>query len=84
MLYRDIIGDTAVLKNFRPDTLRAFYHDWYRTDLQAIAVVGDIDVDAVESKIRKIFSTIPAVENPIAKTRKPSCPETRHKIPSCD
>ena len=61
---RNIIGDTAVLRNFHPDTLRAFYHDWYRTDLQAIAVVGDIDVDAIEASIRKIFSTIPAVENP--------------------
>ena len=61
---RSIIGDTAVLRNFHPDTLRAFYHDWYRTDLQAIAVVGDIDVDAIEASIRKIFSTIPAVENP--------------------
>ena len=61
---RDVIGDTAVLKNFSPETLRDFYHDWYRTDLQAIVVVGDIDVDAVEAKIREIFSPIPAVENP--------------------
>lgn len=64
---RDVIGDTAVIKNFSPETLRSFYHDWYRTDLQAIAVVGDIDVDAVEGKIREIFSPIPAVENPIAR-----------------
>lgn len=62
---RDVLGDTAVIKNFSPETLRSFYHDWYRTDLQAIAVVGDIDVDAVEAKIRKIFSPIPAVENPL-------------------
>ncbi|MDZ7633368.1 MAG: pitrilysin family protein [Bacteroidales bacterium] len=62
---RDVLGDTAVINNFSPETLRSFYHDWYRTDLQAIAVVGDIDVDAVEGKIRKIFSPIPAVENPI-------------------
>ncbi len=61
---RDIIGDTAVLKNFSPQTLRDFYLNWYRTDLQAIAVVGDIDVDAVEAKIKEIFSTIPAIENP--------------------
>lgn len=61
---RDIIGDTAVLRNFHPDTLRAFYHEWYRTDLQAIAVVGDVDVDAVEASIRQIFSAIPSVENP--------------------
>ena len=62
---RDIIGDTAVIKNFDPETLRAFYHDWYRTDLQAIAVVGDIDVDKVEASIKTIFSPIPAIENPI-------------------
>ena len=60
---RDIIGDTLVLKTFPPDTIRAFYHDWYRTDLQAIAIVGDIDVNAVESKIKEIFSSIPRVQN---------------------
>jgi zinc protease len=62
---RDVIGDTAVIKNFSPETLHEFYHDWYRTDLQAIVVVGDVDVDAVEAKIREIFSPIPAVETPI-------------------
>jgi len=62
---RDIIGDTAVIKNFDPETLRAFYHDWYRTDLQAIAIVGDINPDEVEAKIKKIFSPIPAIENPL-------------------
>jgi zinc protease len=62
---RDIIGDTAVIRNFEPETLRDFYHDWYRTDLQAIAVVGDIDVDAVETKIKEIFSPIPAIDNPL-------------------
>lgn len=61
---RDIIGDTMIIKTFSYDTLRSFYHDWYRTDLQAIAVVGDINVDEVELAIRKIFSSIPAVENP--------------------
>jgi len=62
---RDVIGDTLVINNFHPDTLRDFYHNWYRTDLQAIAVVGDIDVDEVEGKIKEIFSPIAAVENPI-------------------
>ena len=42
---RDIIGSLDVIQNFDYETLRRFYHDWYRTDLQAIAVVGDIDVD---------------------------------------
>ncbi|HWS01281.1 MAG TPA: pitrilysin family protein, partial [Prolixibacteraceae bacterium] len=61
---RDIIGDSAIIRHFDYDTLRKFYHDWYRTDLQCIAVVGDINVDAVEKSIRAKFSSIPAVENP--------------------
>ena len=62
---RDIIGDLDVIKNFSYNTLRSFYHDWYRTDLQAIAVVGDINVDEVEAKIKTLFSKIPAVSNPV-------------------
>jgi zinc protease len=65
---RDIIGDTLVIKTFSPDTLRDFYHRWYRTDLQAIAVVGDIDVEVVESKIKDIFSSIPKVINALPRT----------------
>ncbi|MCG8582011.1 MAG: insulinase family protein [Bacteroidales bacterium] len=60
---RDVIGDLDVIKNFDPQTLRDFYHDWYRTDLQAIVIVGDIDVKEVEQKVIKMFSAIPAVEN---------------------
>lgn len=60
---RDIIGSMDVVKNFKYETLRNFYHDWYRTDLQAIAIVGDIDVDAVEQKVKALFSKIEAVEN---------------------
>ncbi len=61
---RDVIGDTSIIKNFKYETLRNFYHDWYRTDLQAIAIVGDIDVDAVEQKVNALFSKIEAVQNP--------------------
>ena len=60
---RDIIGDLDVIKNFKYETLRNFYHDWYRTDLQAIAIVGDISVDEIEAKIKAMFTEIPAVEN---------------------
>jgi zinc protease len=62
---RDIIGDPEVIKTFPYDTLRSFYHNWYRPDLQAIAVVGDINVDEVESKIKALFSKIPVVKNPL-------------------
>jgi len=60
---RDVIGDLDIIKNFDYNTLRDFYHKWYRTDLQAVIVVGDVDVDAVEKSIINIFSKIPAVEN---------------------
>ncbi|WP_299554150.1 M16 family metallopeptidase [Seonamhaeicola sp.] len=58
------IGLMRIVENFEYKALRDFYHDWYRTDLQAIAVVGDINVDDVEAKIKALFSKIPAVKNP--------------------
>ena len=58
------IGQMDVVDNFEYKALRDFYHDWYRTDLQAIAVVGDINVDEIEAKIKAQFSKIPAVNNP--------------------
>ena len=61
---RDIIGNIDIIKNFSYNTLRSYYQEWYRTDLQAIAVVGDINVDEVEARIKTLFSAIPAVKNP--------------------
>ncbi len=58
---RDIIGDLDIIRNFEYKTLRDFYHNWYRTDLQAIAVVGDFDPDKMEKKVIDIFSKIPPV-----------------------
>ncbi|MDC6366795.1 MULTISPECIES: M16 family metallopeptidase [Flavobacteriaceae] len=58
------IGTMDVVMNFDHKVLRDFYHDWYRTDLQAIAVIGDIDVDVIEQKIKKLFSNIEAIKNP--------------------
>lgn len=61
---RDIIGDTTVINNFSYETLRNYYKKWYRPDLQAILVVGDIDVDQIEAKIKALFADIPAPVNP--------------------
>ncbi len=61
---RDIMGDTAIINSFKYQTLRDFYQKWYRPDLQAIVVVGDINVDSVENKLRNLFSEIPKRENP--------------------
>jgi len=57
------IGSMDVVDHFSYDALRDYYHKWYRPDLQAIIVVGDIDVDDVEKKIKKSFSKIPMPKN---------------------
>ncbi|MDD4922410.1 MAG: pitrilysin family protein, partial [Bacteroidales bacterium] len=61
---RDIIGDTAVINHFSYQTLRDYYKKWYRPDLQAILIVGDIDLDQMEKKIKAQFADIPAPVNP--------------------
>ena len=61
---RDVIGSLDVIKNFDYQTIKDFYHKWYRTDLEAIAIVGDFDVKRMEQRIKDIFSSIPAIENP--------------------
>ncbi|WP_339918205.1 M16 family metallopeptidase [Yeosuana marina] len=58
------IGLMSVVEGFDYKSLRDFYHDWYRTDLQAIAVIGDVNVDEIEQKIKEKFYNIPAVKNP--------------------
>lgn len=65
---RDVIGDTAVINNFSHKTLRDYYQKWYRPDQQAILVVGDVDVDKVEAKIKSMFADIPKPVNPAERT----------------
>lgn len=60
---RDVIGDLNVIDNFDHKVIRDFYHDWYRTDLQAIVIVGDVDAVKFEAKIKEMFAHIPAVKN---------------------
>ena len=52
------IGLMSVIDNFKRQELADYYHRWYRPDNQAIIVVGDIDVDHTEAKIKELFSTI--------------------------
>ncbi len=60
---RDVIGDTAVINNFTYDALRDYYKKWYGPDNQAIIVVGDIDVDQIEQKIKELWADVPARVN---------------------
>ncbi len=58
------IGLMDVVDNFQPEALRAYYEKWYRPDLQAIIVVGDLDVDRTEAKIKELFSPIQLPADP--------------------
>ena len=60
---RDVIGDTAVINNFSYEALRSYYKKWYGPDLQAIIVVGDINVDEIEQKIKNLWGNVPARAN---------------------
>jgi zinc protease len=62
------IGVDSIIKSFNPDVNRRYYKDWYRPNLMAVLVVGDIDPVKVEAMIKKHFSGIknPANERPRA------------------
>lgn len=60
---RDVIGDLKVISGFNYDTLRSFYNEWYRPDLQAVAIVGDFNPDEMEKKVKDLFSKLKAVKN---------------------
>ena len=67
------IGVDTVLDNFKRPAIARFYHDWYRPDLQALIIVGDINVDSVEKMVRAKFSDLknPLHERPRPKYRVP-------------
>lgn len=58
------IGTLEVIKNAPYERLRTFYKDWYRPNLQAIIVVGDLELDEMEQKIKEKFSVLKNPENP--------------------
>ncbi|MFA5818605.1 MAG: insulinase family protein [Bacteroidales bacterium] len=58
------IGKVDVIKSFPYDTLRNFYKSWYRPDLMAVVVVGDIDPKLAEEKVKEYFGKIPKAVNP--------------------
>ena len=58
------IGEKDILENFKYNTLKRFYKDWYRPDLMALVVVGDIDPDVAEKKIKAHFSNLKMPDDP--------------------
>ncbi|MCF0039406.1 M16 family metallopeptidase [Dyadobacter fanqingshengii] len=63
------IGKDSILKSFKPETIKAFYQDWYRPDLISVIAVGDFDVDKVEAIIKQKFSSIPSPANAKKRTK---------------
>jgi len=57
------IGKVEIIKSFAYDTLRNFYKTWYRPDLMAVVVVGDIDPNLAEEKIKEYFGRVPRIVN---------------------
>lgn len=72
--FRLPIGTMEVVDNFPHQDLRDYYEKWYRPDLQGIIVVGDIDVDQIEMKIKELFGSI----------QMPAHPAERHYYPVSD
>jgi zinc protease len=62
------IGKPDIIQNFKPETLKRFYKDWYRPDLMAVVAVGDFDQAAVERMIKAHFGAIPKATSPRTRT----------------
>ena len=73
---RPVIGDPDIISNASRDALTRFYRDWYRPDLMAVIVVGDVNRDAVETMIKEHFSSLVSP--------KPARPRPSYDIPDHD
>lgn len=63
----DVIGDIQIIDNFEYETLKSYYRDWYRPDLQAIIAVGDFDKQDMLAKITTLFGDLSMPANPRVK-----------------
>ncbi len=63
---RPPIGNPDIIEHAQREQLTRFYRDWYRPDLMAVIVVGDVDRDAVAAMIKEHFSSLaaPSPERP--------------------
>lgn len=61
---RQPIGVVPVLESAPIERVRSFYRDWYRPDLMAVVVVGDVDADSMAARIRQLFGAIPPARDP--------------------
>ncbi|NOW95039.1 pitrilysin family protein [Mucilaginibacter sp. SG564] len=67
------IGTDEVLTKFSPEVIKRFHHDWYRPDLQALIIVGDVKVEEAEKLVKDLFSDL---KNPFKERER-----TRYTVP---
>ena len=60
------IGDMTVVRNVTRNKLLSFYHRWYCPQRQAVVIVGDIDIDSMENRVKRIMGQIPKRDIPDA------------------
>ena len=72
------IGKDEIIKNATYDKTRSFYHDWYRPDLQAVIIVGDIDVATAKKMLEKHFGKL---KNPANERERKYVDVTPRKAP---
>jgi zinc protease len=70
------IGKKDILETATPETLKRFYHDWYRPDLMAVVVVGDVDPKRIEALVHSHFT---ALKNPEPERKREVFPLPGHK-----
>ena len=80
--HRNLIDHLDGLKSFSHKSLENFYHKWYRPELQAVVIVGDINVDEVEAKLQKLMADIPASPADAAKKEHIVVPDNKEPIVS--
>ena len=49
-------GKKRPSKNFKHEALKRFYADWYRPDLMAVVIVGDVDPKKAQALVEKHFA----------------------------
>ena len=79
---RNLIGYLDGLKSFNHDDLSSFYHKWYRPDYQAVIIVGDVDVDLIENKLKALMADIPAPAADAARKEVITVPDNEQPIVS--
>lgn len=57
------IGKDEIIEKFDYSVLKRFYKDWYRPNLQAVAVVGDMPVEEAEKMIIEKFGKFTNPQN---------------------